>query len=94
MSRQDWKTFCLISGVPNLRGCSPSKKARALTTTLEAASPDLDTAGLDAFIQCALSDVRAQRTRGVRGGSAYVLIAEPRLRRVGLVGAYFSQRNA
>jgi hypothetical protein len=68
---------------------TPEEGQMELTTTLGSAAPDLDTAALDAYIQWALSYVRAQRTRGVRGGGAYVLIAEPRLRRVGLVRAYF-----
>jgi hypothetical protein len=81
--------------LPDLWGAEPQwlitldEGHEALATALETASADVDTAALDAFISWALNDVRSQRTRGVRGAHAYVVIAEPRLRDAGLERAYF-----
>ena len=66
----------------------PDEGLRALADALEPFGHDADPTALAAFTRWALVDARRARARGVRGGSAYITIEEPRLRAAGLARAY------
>ena len=63
---------------------APDEGLAALAQALEPCGHDADPTALAAFTRWALADARRARARGVRGGSAYITIEEPRLRAAGL----------
>ena len=67
---------------------APDDGLGALATALEPCGHDGDPIALAAFTRWALADAGRARARGVRGGSAYITIEEPRLRGTGLARAY------
>ena len=72
---------------------APDEGLAALVDALGPCGHDVDPTALAAFTRWALADAQRARARGVRGGSAYITIEEPRLRAAGLVRAYLLRES-
>ena len=67
---------------------APDEGVDALAQPVEPCWYDVDPTALAAFTGWALADAGQAHARGVRGGSAYITIDEPRLRAASLERAY------
>jgi hypothetical protein len=72
---------------------APDEGLAELVHALEPCGHDVDLTVLAAFTRWALADAHHGRVHGVRGGSAYITIDEPRLRAAGLERFYLLRES-